>query len=635
MTCNRTRALALAAALLACGKAGSSDPKPTSKLPELEELPAWPPAGAPRTFPPAGVELVPAIVRGHANRRTPSPDAIREGTARAVTDGLFAALGSSLANRKGTAADVDFNLVPILRMRPSGAPQPNAILVMIPGLYAGATSFLSLGSELVLAAREKGVVLEVWAIDRRSNLLEDRSGLLAAAAAADPSLVLDYYGLSGREPKEVAGRRYVAPPHKDFLFQAEWGLDTHLRDYRAVVLLAKERAGKVFLGGHSLGGMQTGIYLGYDFAAKGKPESLGAADLAGAILIDAPLKPRAGSEEEALKTFVNGGDVGGFGIPAPGIRELRTPRDGDTLEGTYLSVKGVIGPPLLQQIGGLGVGAVFAPEATAKIALPSVLVVGSSGAKTIVGSYAAVFPATLDDDFIAIEGLRFSLGFPDGAPESLQPGVRKKDRTNPFGLFAIGETSEAKPLRWLDHKAVGLKPKHADVPQYGVAEVVDLRTAAQAVVGGPTHDFLEWFFPLRLLHDIQLAVELGLDTARLSDGDTGNDQGAEAEMTRFGEPGLRLVGLSRADAPVLALRGEYGVLQGDAGPADSKAGEETLRDFARLLAPGRGDKARLAADGSFGPGFVVKTLAEYTHNDVLFAEPNGCVPPILAFLLGQ
>jgi len=56
--------------------------------------------------------------------------------------------------------------------------QPDAILVLVPGFISGAAFFSRLAEILVRRAKtENSLVLEVWAVDRRANQLEDTVGL--------------------------------------------------------------------------------------------------------------------------------------------------------------------------------------------------------------------------------------------------------------------------------------------------------------------------------------------------------------------------------------------------------------------------------------------------------------------------
>ncbi|MFN7132987.1 MAG: hypothetical protein ACK4N5_12975, partial [Myxococcales bacterium] len=487
--------------LLGC----ASEPEPAPNVPpaaDLVELAPWPEPVGVRLHPSGGVEFAPAWVRGHRNRRTPSPDTLEAGTARPVSERLFAAIDPDRAAHAGTREALDLNTVGVVRVRQAGAPAPAVIAVVVPGLLAGAGSLVVLGAQVVAAAAARGVPVEVWAIDRRSNVFEDRTGIRSAADEADPERALAYYGLDGRPRAAIGGREFTPLPDGDLLFQAEWGLDTHLRDYRAVVLAARRSAARVLLGGHSVGGVQAALYAGYDFSRAGEPETLGAEDVDGIFLIDGVPAVSPDDAEAALQAHLEGGAPSDFGFPMPGLRALRTRREGDVLAATYLSAKGLLDAALLQTLAAAAVGALHAPDVLGRLTVPAPFVV-SDGPKAMVGPWKALFPAALDDDLVVVPSLRFSLGFPAGAPDSLEPGVRRADPQNPFGLFAIGPTSEATPLGWLDSREVAQQPQRGEVPQYGHAEFQDVRVTAQAFAGGPTADFLEWYFPLRLLLDLQ------------------------------------------------------------------------------------------------------------------------------------
>lgn len=128
---------------------------------------------------------------------------------------------------------------------------PNAptrvAVIAVPGLFAGAASFDVWARQLV--ASEPGV--EVWAVDRRANLLEDREGIRRALAADDPEVARAYYARGGEfEPLDPA----TVP------FMASWGLEVHLRDLHMVVLAARAVADVVVLAGHSLGAGMVSVY---------------------------------------------------------------------------------------------------------------------------------------------------------------------------------------------------------------------------------------------------------------------------------------------------------------------------------------------------------------------------------------
>ena len=71
--------------------------------------------------------------------------------------------------------------------------QPDAILVLMPGFEGGSSNFAALADQLMRRMREESsMVLEVWALDRRSNQLEDRVGLDLAEQERDAFLGLDF-----------------------------------------------------------------------------------------------------------------------------------------------------------------------------------------------------------------------------------------------------------------------------------------------------------------------------------------------------------------------------------------------------------------------------------------------------------
>ena len=121
------------------------------------------------------------------------------------------------------------------------------VVVAMPGLFGGAAGFDVWARQLV--ASQPGI--EVWAVDRRSNALEDRLGVRLALQHDDPERARSYYAPDGAfdvlDPTTVP-------------FMAEWGLSVHLRDLHAVVLEARAAAEHVVLVGHSLGAGMISVY---------------------------------------------------------------------------------------------------------------------------------------------------------------------------------------------------------------------------------------------------------------------------------------------------------------------------------------------------------------------------------------
>jgi pimeloyl-ACP methyl ester carboxylesterase len=180
------------------------------------------------------------------------------------------------------------------------APAPDTVLVLIPGFIGGAHNFVHVGQRLV----ERDHSLQVWGIDRRNNLLENRCAMEGAAdsgsvgqvetAAAYYLGLLPFFGSCPRESDDPDPMAWNGASAEYSLSQDEaasvgmrhWGLETALRDIRKVVKLAHKRYpnAKVVLGGHSLGGMTTQMYAGWRFG-KGK-RTAGWKTIDGMVLID-------------------------------------------------------------------------------------------------------------------------------------------------------------------------------------------------------------------------------------------------------------------------------------------------------------------------------------------------------------
>ena len=196
-----------------------------------------------------------------------------------------------------------------------GSPTAKNVLVLNPGTSAGAAYFAPLARSVVSAAPG----WQVWAVERRENLLEDQSALdrgKAGEATADE--VFDYYlgWLAGRPASShvrLLGDSEVA-------YAKRWGLRTEIGDLRRVVLRAKRRGGRVVLGGHSLGGTITTAYATWDFGGRA-----GARGLDGLVFIDGASRTESLSAADArsrLKDLSAGSpwlSFGGIAAPFAGL----------------------------------------------------------------------------------------------------------------------------------------------------------------------------------------------------------------------------------------------------------------------------------------------------------------------------
>src|SRR5215212_464328 len=154
-----------------------------------------------------------------------------------------------------------------------GAPKARNVLVLNPGTSASAAYFAPLAKAIV--AHAPG--WQVWAVERRENLLEDQSVLdRAKAGTATDEQVFDYYLGWVRDSSITSHVRLIGDDEVGYA--RRWGLRTEMGDLRRVVLRAQGLGGKVVVGGHSLGGTITTAYATWDFGGRA-----GARGLAGLV----------------------------------------------------------------------------------------------------------------------------------------------------------------------------------------------------------------------------------------------------------------------------------------------------------------------------------------------------------------
>jgi pimeloyl-ACP methyl ester carboxylesterase len=163
------------------------------------------------------------------------------------------------------------NYIHYLRFRlREGSADPtsaDAVIVLIPGFLGGANSLEGISRQLVyMAWKQRHQRIEVWAIDRRANNIEDLTGLNAAEEARDINPAIDYY----YHGAEIDGHTFQGfLTSDDVPYLSEFGLELGMRDIYTVITTnipdPAMRRRKVFVGGHSLGGPLTAYFAGWDF----------------------------------------------------------------------------------------------------------------------------------------------------------------------------------------------------------------------------------------------------------------------------------------------------------------------------------------------------------------------------------
>src|SRR5689334_22140157 len=191
-----------------------------------------------------------------------------------------------IAGYKSPGTPAKYNKVGILQTGKSSAKN---VLVLNPGTSASAAYFEPVAKDIVKAAPD----WQVWAVERRENLLEDHSMLdKVKDGSATAKQAFDYY--LGWLADSSISPHFQFIPDSTVAYAKKWGMNTEMEDLNRVVARAKKLGGKVVVGGHSLGGSMTTAYATWDF--KGKP---GIDGVSGLVFIDGASGPTPESKADA------------------------------------------------------------------------------------------------------------------------------------------------------------------------------------------------------------------------------------------------------------------------------------------------------------------------------------------------
>jgi pimeloyl-ACP methyl ester carboxylesterase len=383
---------------------------------------------------PAKGRVVQRVVHspGFVEPHTPGSGAPQE---VAAAPGIEALLG----------APVDLNRVTTVRTRWRGprwgVPRPRAILILIPGFLGGATTFDPIARDLVEAFRGR---LEVWAVDRRPNQLEDRLGSLHASRGAQepecqshppaPGCALfegaQFYfaDLDARpfgnfpgphdldidldgvlDPRLPLTDRFgvtrgpILFTQDELRFMAYWGLDTYFRDWKGLIERARRQVtpgGVVLLGGHSQGTTWATLFAAYDFDPDPKRVEAGHSLIDGLVLLEgggagagSAVKPTLSQYQATVAALETNGGPDVFLTSLAGFIELLP----------------------LGQVGEVAsLGAYYQPDEPALSQRTTIF--GSGIVSFLLGAPATNRTAVglfLDDDFSSFGAFRASMGFSD------------------------------------------------------------------------------------------------------------------------------------------------------------------------------------------------------------------------------
>jgi hypothetical protein len=410
-----------------------------------------------------------------------------------------------------------------LRYRRDGGPadpqRADAVLVIMPGTLAGGGSLQMNALQVVQNAADRGRNVEYWALDRRSNCLEDRAGLDAGLAAGDPKVSIDYY-YRGRE---VDGRRFAGfIPSRRLRFLADFDLRQTLEDYRSVIVDglpdAQFRRTRAFCGGHSLGGTLTGMLMAWDFA--GRP---GYELCAGTIALDASVA-FDGVSAVAKRPFVRDVLKPVRSLTATAVRSTITsgvvPRTVDF---------GFISPETMGLLAGIGLNAQLRPDADVAPLIREIpRTPAVEGAMRLLHSRTAAdalaprprlrrqrltgeaaLGAFMDDNAQPLGFIQTSFGTYTGGPVLPK---RFPFPARPL-MFPVADD---RLYGWANYDEPLPDHRRGDGTPYtsAASEVTDIRDLALTLHGGPI-EFLEQYYPTMLTADSILA-SLGARNGDLS-----------------------------------------------------------------------------------------------------------------------
>jgi hypothetical protein len=454
--------------------------------------------------------------------------------------------------------------VSYLRFRNASGPtdpdEADRILVSQPGVLEGAGAYESVARNTVADAASRGKNIEVWAMDRRSNCLEDHTGFEAGRASGDVNDALDYYGR--RQAEERAHLRRLRRLRRRRSGQPRRRHDRHRRPLPR--LAQRHRPGpdparpvrhhafrgsrpgprkdRMLCGGHSLGGYLSGYFAEWDF--DGDPSTTDDAgfnqcggyfaldtvvdtDLTGQILSPVPV------DVDGLPAGVGDAVNTLYGAPGPGLPVFAAP---SLINPETMNLLGLIGMAANDDPDGLSAIVPRLPdnaniESTMRVLLggnPVTAVTGQPDIRSIRATNDAVLGALLDDNSMPFGILQSSVGFIDGpvvqktfpVNQDMADGAADAVGARRLSTESFGDAPKYAPAmkddsvyRWVDYdQEGGLAPGQG--PETEVTSIHDLARS----LSEPPLDFTEWYFPSRLATEMALGQGGPTDSHRLYRG---------------------------------------------------------------------------------------------------------------------
>ena len=406
---------------------------------------------------------------------------------------------------------------------PAAASKADAIITLMPGILAGASSMDQVARNTIRLAAERGRHVEVWTIDRRANCLEDHHGTHAAFRARDVTPAFDYY----YNGKEVEGRRFPGfVPPSEAEFMREFGLARITLDWHTILTRElpdqRTRAAKLVCGGHSLGGYLTAAYASWDFDGdSATTEDAGYNQCAAFAGLDTTVDVDGSSGGPAGAGVISSAAAQSGGSPylnappfTPGVMQLPT-----------IASTAAFLDPGRESVFNQQIPSEPEYEVTLRLLYSKDAAHFASGQPSIRDirlANATVFGGIFDDNSAGISILRAGMGIAVGGE------FADKNFPAPDATLALPEQPRGPLYTWVDYDDTGNEniPLNDEGQPYSTreSETTDLREMARTFFEPPA-DFIEQYFPTRLVTDVVAAA--------------GGDRSGDLENLRHDGPSMR------------------------------------------------------------------------------------------------
>ncbi|OZF50042.1 hypothetical protein CH293_16415 [Rhodococcus sp. 14-2470-1b] len=418
---------------------------------------------------------------------------------------------------------------------PTESADADRILVAQPGIFEGASAFESVAGNTVSAAAAQGSYVEFWALDRRSNCLEDHTGTRAALATGNLETATNYY-YGGAE---IDGRTFDGfADGGRTAWLSNQGIEQTVRDQYDLLRFElpdqKLRKEKVLCGGHSLGGFVTGYFAEWDF--DGNPETLddaGYNQCGGYFALDTIVKAGTPPLVRGIPDLDLPAAVADPIADLTGLVDSALP---------VLALPAVINPETTNLLAMAGVAARLDPggvndlvnvlpnnvniDATLRALLSKDALMATTGNPSVRTLYAtndAVLGALLDDNSQPFGFLQASVGFIGAQPvvDKAFPTLPGMENLPVVGS-ALGDAKKAAPAlygdpntvyTWNDYDSLDSSPQTARYTDSS-SEVTSISQLARSLAEPPL-DFTEWYFPTKLSTDLAQSSSTAIREHRL------------------------------------------------------------------------------------------------------------------------